>query len=341
MSRYFLLLKKLRKKKYNWLITGVGGFIGSNLLEVLLKLNQNVVGIDNFSTGKKKNLKIIKSLVTNKQWSKFKFVYGDICNFDLCSKVCKNIDFVLHQAALGSVPRSIKEPIGTNSTNINGFLNILKAAKNRKVKSFTYASSSSVYGDNLDLPKIEKNIGKPLSPYAVTKLANELYAEVFNKSYNFPSIGLRYFNVFGKLQDSKGAYSAVIPRWISHIKKNRKIFINGDGNNTRDFCYIENVVQANILAALPKKNALNQIYNIAVGESISLMELYKTIQSLLCNYKNIKFKKVFFRKFRQGDIKHSKASIKKSRLLLGYNPTHSFKMGIKELINWSLKNNEY
>ena len=338
MKKYFDLLQKLKKKKYNWLITGVAGFIGSNLLESLLRLDQKVVGIDNFSTGKKKNLEIIKSLVSKNQWNNFNFIRADICNFNLCNKACKNIDFVLHQAALGSVPRSIIDPISTNHSNIDGFVNIINAAKNQKVKSFTYASSSSVYGDHFAIPKKESKIGNPLSPYAVTKFTNELYAGVFYKNYSFSSIGLRYFNVFGKLQDPKGSYAAVIPKWISQISKNQKVLIYGDGNTTRDFCYIENVIQANLLAATAKENAKNHIYNIAVGKSITLLKAYQKIKSLLLINKNKKFSKLFFKSFRNGDIRHSTASIKKSQLMLGYMPTHNFDKGIKELTSYVINN---
>ena len=338
MKKYFDLLQKLKKKKYNWLITGVAGFIGSNLLESLLRLDQKVVGIDNFSTGKKKNLEIIKSLVSKNQWNNFNFIRADICNFNLCNKACNNIDFVLHQAALGSVPRSIIDPISTNHSNIDGFVNIINAAKNQKVKSFTYASSSSVYGDHFAIPKKESKIGNPLSPYAVTKFTNELYAGVFYKNYNFSSIGLRYFNVFGKLQDPKGSYAAVIPKWISQISKNQKVLIYGDGKTTRDFCYIENVIQANLLAATAKENAKNHIYNIAVGESITLLKAYQKIKSLLLINKNKKFSKLFFKSFRNGDIRHSTASIKKSQLMLGYMPTHNFDKGIKELTSYVINN---
>ena len=338
MKKYFDLLQKLKKKKYNWLITGVAGFIGSNLLESLLRLDQKVVGIDNFSTGKKKNLEIIKSLVSKNQWNNFNFIRADICNFNLCNKACKNIDFVLHQAALGSVPRSIIDPISTNHSNIDGFVNIINAAKNQKVKSFTYASSSSVYGDHFAIPKKESKIGNPLSPYAVTKFTNELYAGVFYKNYSFSSIGLIYFNVFGKLQDPKGSYAAVIPKWISQISKNQKVLIYGDGNTTRDFCYIENVIQANLLAATAKENAKNHIYNIAVGKSITLLKAYQKIKSLLLINKNKKFSKLFFKSFRNGDIRHSTASIKKSQLMLGYMPTHNFDKGIKELTSYVINN---
>lgn len=338
MKKYFDLLQKFKKKKYNWLITGVAGFIGSNLLESLLRLDQKVVGIDNFSTGKKKNLEIIKSLVSKNQWNNFNFIRADICNFNLCNKACKNIDFVLHQAALGSVPRSIIDPISTNHSNIDGFVNIINAAKNQKVKSFTYASSSSVYGDHFAIPKKESKIGNPLSPYAVTKFTNELYAGVFYKNYGFSSIGLRYFNVFGKLQDPKGSYAAVIPKWISQISKNQKVLIYGDGKTTRDFCYIENVIQANLLAATAKENAKNHIYNIAVGKSITLLKAYQKIKSLLLINKNKKFSKLFFKSFRNGDIRHSTASIKKSQLMLGYMPTHNFDKGIKELTSYVINN---
>ena len=328
--------KRLKKSPKKWLITGVAGFIGSNLLETLLILDQSVIGIDNFSTGFKKNLLQVKNLVSRKQWKKFKFIKGNICNYKLCEINCKGVDYVLHQAALGSVPRSIKDPIRTNRNNIDGFLNIIFAAKNSKVSKFVYASSSSVYGDNNKLPKIEKHIGNPLSPYATTKNVNEMYAEVFYKIYNFQSIGLRYFNVFGKRQDPNGSYAAVIPKWISALINNKKIFINGDGKTSRDFCFIDNVVQANILAATSKKEiSINQTYNVALGERITLTNLYNEIKKQLEKY-NYDFKnsKLIYRDFRPGDVRHSLADIKKSIKLLGYSPTHKLSEGLKKTIKW-------
>lgn len=253
-NSYQQLIKSLKKNQHKWLITGVAGFIGSNILETLLLLNQKVVGLDNFSTGNKDNLKEIQSLVSLKQWKNFNFIEGDITSIRDCNKACKDIDYVLHQGALGSVPRSINNPIASNEANISGFLNMLVAAKDANVKSFTYAASSSTYGDHPALPKVEENIGKPLSPYAVTKYVNELYADVFAKTYGFKTIGLRYFNVFGKRQDPNGAYAAVIPKWISSMISGNNIYINGDGETSRDFCFVENAVQANLLSAVANFN---------------------------------------------------------------------------------------
>ena len=269
-------LLKLQGDKNKWLITGVAGFIGSNILEFLLKNNQIVVGLDNFATGHSSNLDEVKSEVSSSEWNNFSFINGDICSFETCLEASKDIDYVLHQAALGSVPRSINDPVATNNANVGGFLNILQASKDNNVKSFTYAASSSTYGDHEALPKLEDNIGNPLSPYAVTKYVNELYAEVFSRVYGFKSIGLRYFNVFGKRQDPNGAYAAVIPKWILSMLSNNDIIIYGDGKTTRDFCFIENVIQANILAALAKDSVKNNIFNVAVGDRTSLNQLFDT-----------------------------------------------------------------
>ena len=272
MSAYQQLLEQLPKQPKTWLITGVAGFIGSNLLETLLKLNQNVVGLDNFATGHQHNLDEVQSLVSPEQWAGFNFIQGDIRKLEDCQTACQGVDYVLHQAALGSVPRSINDPITTNSTNIDGFLNMLLAARDAKVQSFTYAASSSTYGDHPALPKVEDNIGKPLSPYAVTKYVNELYADVFAKTYGFNCIGLRYFNVFGKRQDPNGAYAAVIPKWTAAMIQGEDVFINGDGETSRDFCYIDNTVQANLLAATTTNpDARNQVYNVAVGDRKSVV----------------------------------------------------------------------
>ncbi len=333
MTTYKSVKKNLKDNPKTWLITGVAGFIGSNLLEALLELNQRVVGLDNFSTGNNQNLLEVKSLVSKKQWSKFDFIKGNIANFKTCEKACKNIDYVLHQAAIGSVPRSIKDPIKTNKSNITGFLNMLVAAKNSQVESFIYAASSSTYGDHKRLPKIENLIGNPLSPYAVTKYVNELYADVFQRAYQFNSIGLRYFNVFGKRQTPKSVYAAVIPKWIDAMIKDKEIFINGDGKTSRDFCYIENAVQANILAAVTKKkNALNQVYNVAVGDRTSLNELYRLLQKFFKINAGIEHNKCTYKDFRDGDVRHSQADISKASQLLGYKPTHNIEDGLKNTV---------
>ncbi|EID7094666.1 NAD-dependent epimerase/dehydratase family protein, partial [Escherichia coli] len=278
MNSYEIIKKNLLTSKKKWLITGVAGFIGSNLLEQLLKLDQDVVGLDNFSTGHQHNLDLVKELVTPEQWSRFKFIKGDIRNLEDCRAACFEAQYILHQAALGSVPRSIKDPIGTNENNITGFLNMLVAANEQKVKRFVYAASSSTYGTHPSLPKVEDTIGDPLSPYAVTKYVNELYAGVFSRTYGLESVGLRYFNVFGPRQDPNGAYAAVIPKWVASILNDEVIYINGDGSTSRDFCYIDNAVQANLLAATTlQPDAVNTIYNVAVGQQTSLNELYKYI----------------------------------------------------------------
>lgn len=329
--------RKLKKSPKKWLITGVAGFIGSNLLEHLLKLNQKVVGLDNFSTGKKSNLDKVKKIVQKKQWKNFKFIKGDIINYNDCIKSCRKIDYVLHQAALGSVQRSINDPVNTNKNNISGFLNVLTASKNSNVKRFVYAASSSVYGDHPKLPKEENLIGNPLSPYAVTKLVNEIYSEVFSRTYGFRSIGLRYFNVFGKRQDPNGHYAAVIPKWIGAMIRNKTITINGDGKTSRDFCYIENVIQANILAATTRNDlALNQVYNIAYGKKNSLIQLFKTIKKNLKKKKIEYKKKPIYGKFRKGDVRHSLANIGKARKLIKYSPEYNFERGLKKTIDWYL-----
>lgn len=321
-----------------WLITGVAGFIGSNLLETLLRLNQQVVGLDNFATGYQKNLDEVQSLVTPEQWQNFRFIEGDIRDFDTCTKACTEVDYVLHQAALGSVPRSINDPITTNSVNISGFLNMLTAARDANVKSFTYAASSSTYGDHPALPKVEENIGKPLSPYAVTKYVNELYAEVFARTYGFKTIGLRYFNVFGKRQDPNGAYAAVIPKWTAAMIAGDDVFINGDGQTSRDFCFIENTVQANILAATTQnEEAKNQVYNVAVGDRTTLNDLFNAIRNAL-NENGVTYTKApIYREFRAGDVRHSQASINKIQSLLGYEPTKKINQGIELAMSWYVK----
>ncbi|HBB2498849.1 TPA: NAD-dependent epimerase/dehydratase family protein, partial [Escherichia coli] len=311
MNSYEIIKKNLLTSKKKWLITGVAGFIGSNLLEQLLKLDQDVVGLDNFSTGHQHNLDLVKELVTPEQWSRFKFIKGDIRNLEDCRAACFEAQYILHQAALGSVPRSIKDPIGTNENNITGFLNMLVAANEQKVKRFVYAASSSTYGTHPSLPKVEDTIGDPLSPYAVTKYVNELYAGVFSRTYGLESVGLRYFNVFGPRQDPNGAYAAVIPKWVASILNDEVIYINGDGSTSRDFCYIDNAVQANLLAATTlQPDAVNTIYNVAVGQQTSLNELYKYIVDELVRYGvEINSNNLKYRDFREGDVKHSLANI--------------------------------
>lgn len=350
---YEQLKTRLASESHTWLITGVAGFIGSNLLETLLKLNQKVMGLDNFATGHQRNLDEVQSLVTPEQWANFNFIQGDIRNLDDCQRamhftpsqpveegwgegVSSPVEYVLHQAALGSVPRSVADPIATNETNISGFLNMLVAARDAKVQRFVYAASSSTYGDHLGLPKVEDKIGKPLSPYAVTKYVNELYAEVFARTYGFNTIGLRYFNVFGPRQDPNGAYAAVIPKWISSMIKGEAVYINGDGETSRDFCFIENVRQINLLAATSENSeATNQVYNVAVGDRTTLNQLYEQLHlNLLVDYPHLKGAKPVYRDFRAGDVRHSLADISKSDTLLCYQPTHHIGEGLKESMEW-------
>jgi UDP-N-acetylglucosamine 4-epimerase len=337
MSQYQTVCTQLKQAPKMWLVTGVAGFIGSNLLETLLKLDQKVVGLDNFATGHQYNLDEVQTLVSPAQWNNFSFIEGDIRNFEDCQKACMDVDYVLHQAALGSVPRSIADPITTNATNITGFLNMLTAARDAKVSSFTYAASSSTYGDHPALPKVEENIGNPLSPYAVTKYVNELYADVFARTYAFKTIGLRYFNVFGKRQDPNGAYAAVIPKWTAAMIAGDEVFINGDGETSRDFCFIENTVQANILAATANNEARNQVYNVAVGDRTTLNELFNAIRVALNENGVIYNKEPIYREFRIGDVRHSQASIAKIEQFLKYEPEFNINQGINIAMPWYIK----
>jgi len=333
MTIYIKLQTQLIAEPKTWLITGVAGFIGSNLLETLLMLNQRVVGLDNFSTGYQRNLDEVKTMVTPGQWGRFKFIAGDIRRLDDCHMASQGVDYILHQAALGSVPRSIEDPITTNANNIDGFLNMLVAARNANVQRFVYAASSSTYGDHQDLPKVEANIGKPLSPYAVTKFVNELYADVFSRTYGFKAVGLRYFNIFGKRQDPNGAYAAVIPKWTAALLQGDDDFINGDGETSRDFCFIDNAVQANLLAASTQNPAaVNQIYNVAVGERTSLNSLYHLIKKRLSAQCSLQNARLVHRDFRAGDVRHSLADISKAKNLLGYAPAINVTAGITAVI---------
>ena len=340
MLKYHSILDHLKDRPKKWLITGVAGFIGSNLLETLLQNNQEVVGLDNFTTGTPDNLNSVRKLVSPTAWQRFKFTEGDIRCLTDCENAMEGVDYVLHQAALGSVPRSIENPILTNQSNISGFLNVLHAAKNASVSSFTYAASSSTYGDHAALPKVEDTIGSPLSPYAVTKYVNELYASVYARVYGFQSIGLRYFNVFGPRQSPQGAYAAVIPKWIEAALSGSDININGDGKTSRDFCYIDNVVQMNILAATAAGPARNKIYNVAVGDQTSLTELAYIIKDSLANKGMSSLSKIKYRSFRQGDVRHSKASIQRAVTQLGYDPQFKISAGIDETLDWFLGKGE-
>ncbi len=360
-TKYEQLKSRLINEPHTWLITGVAGFIGSNLLETLLKLNQRVVGLDSFVTGFQHNLDEVESLVTPAQWANFHFIQGDIRNLDDCKSAMiftqysalstphsalsthdlalstqHPVEYVLHQAALGSVPRSVENPINTNETNISGYLNMLVAARDAKVKRFVYAASSSTYGDHPALPKVEDKIGKPLSPYAVTKYVNELYADVFARTYDFKTIGLRYFNVFGPRQTPDGAYAAVIPKWIASMIKGEPVYINGDGETSRDFCFIENVRQINLLAATCESpDATNQVYNVAVGDRTTLNQLYGQLHlNLVSAYPHLQDVGPVYRDFRGGDVRHSLADISKASTLLGYQPTHRIGDGLKVAMDW-------
>ena len=337
MTSYEQVKRDLVANPKAWLVTGVAGFIGSNVLESLLLLDQNVVGLDNFATGHQFNLDDVKTEVSVKQWQRFQFIEGDICDYATCKRVLGGVDYVLHQAALGSVPRSIASPIHSNAANITGFLNMLQAAKEVDVRSFTYAASSSTYGDHPALPKSEENIGNPLSPYAVTKYVNELYAGVFARTYGFKTIGLRYFNVFGKRQDPAGAYAAVIPKWTSAMIEGEEVFINGDGETSRDFCFVENAVQMNILAAVANDGAKDNIYNVAVGDRTSLNELFSALKDALNENQIDISTEPTYRDFRAGDVRHSQADISKAKKILGYMPYFNISQGIHKAMPWYIQ----
>ena len=340
MSKYEQLQEHLKNNQNTWLITGVAGFIGSNLLEKLLILNQKVVGLDNFDTGYQHNIdQAIEDAnkSSNKDLSNnFKFINGDIRKLEDCKKACSGVNYVLHQAALGSVPRSIEDPINTNRANIDGFLNMLVVSKDENVKRFVYAASSATYGDHQDLPKVEDKIGNPLSPYAVTKVVNEIYAKVFAANYEFKTIGLRYFNIFGKRQDPNGVYAAVIPKWVASIINKEDVFINGDGETSRDFCYIDNTVQMNLLAATTDNDeATDQVYNVALNDRTNLNKLYQMIEERLAQrISGLKKKKPIYRNFRSGDVRHSQANIDKAQKLLDYQPQFKVSEGMDEAMDW-------
>ena len=337
MSQFEEVCVLLRQSPRTWLVTGCAGFIGSNILGKLLTLDQHVVGLDNFATGFQRNLDEVKLSVTSEQWSRFRFIEGDIRDMASCTQAVDGVELVLHQAALGSVPRSLQDPATTNAVNISGFLNMLIAARDANVKGFVYAASSSTYGDHPGLPKVEDRIGKPLSPYAVTKYVNELYADVFARSYGFASIGLRYFNVFGMRQDPDGAYAAVIPRWIAAMIRGDQVAINGDGETSRDFCFVDNAVQANILAALARADASNQVYNVAVSGRTTLNTLFAYLVSSLSEVGITYTSSPLYRDFRPGDVRHSQADIGKAQRLLGYQPTHDIQQGIHAAMPWYVR----
>jgi len=330
----------LRAKPRRWLVTGVAGFIGSNLAQSLLEAEQHVVGLDNFATGKRENLHEVRDLVGPDRWERFRFIEGDVAFSDVCREAVAGVDVVLHQAALGSVPRSIEEPLGSNSANVTGHLALLEAARRAGVRRFVYASSSSVYGDSPTLPKVEEDLGRPLSPYAVTKLADELYATVYGQLHGMETVGLRYFNVFGPRQDPEGAYAAVIPKWIAAMIRGDEVRINGSGGISRDFCHVTNVVQANLLAAtVEAPGALNQAYNIAVGRRTTLDELFVLLRDRLATrHPGLAGSKPTYGPARPGDVLHSLADIGKARRLLGYEPTHSTERGLDESLDWYERN---
>ena len=339
MSAYSELTKSMTAEPSRWLITGVAGFIGSNLLETLLKLGQTVVGLDNFLTGYQKNLDMVRDIVGPEAWSRFTFIEGDIRDIETCRTACQGVQHVLHEAALGSVPRSIDDPLLSNSCNITGYLHMLVAARDAGVKSFVYAASSSTYGDSPELPKVEDKIGSPLSPYAVTKYVDELYADVFNRCYGFSSVGLRYFNVFGQRQDPYGAYAAVIPQWFASLIKQETVFVNGDGETSRDFCYIDNVVQANLLASFAQGDATNKIYNVAFGQRTTLNELFGLIKEEVARHKpDVMGAQCVHRDYRAGDVRHSLADISRAHNLLGYDPQFDVRQGLRLAGDWYAAN---
>ena len=335
-TAYLALQSQLRQQPCTWLVTGVAGFIGSHLLETLLGLGQRVVGLDNFATGHQHNLDEVQSAVGAAAWQNFRFIEGDIRNLADCQRACQGVDRVLHQAALGSVPRSLADPITTNAANVTGFLNMLVAARDASVKRFVYAASSSTYGDHPGLPKVEDIIGKPLSPYAVTKYVNELYADVFARSYGMASIGLRYFNVFGPRQDPNGAYAAVIPKWAAAMLAGETVYINGDGQTSRDFCFVANAVQANLLAAMTEDAAaINQVYNVAVGDQTDLKGLHTMLGCALAAVRpGLQVAPPEHRDFRAGDVRHSRADVGKAGRLLGYAPSHDLSNGLRVAADW-------
>jgi UDP-N-acetylglucosamine 4-epimerase len=337
-SAYQNLQDALRRAPRTWLVTGAAGFIGSHLVQQLLTLNQKVVGLDNFATGHRRNLDEVESLVSAAQWARFNFIEGDITRLADCQRACAGVNYVLHQAALGSVPRSLSDPLLSHASNVDGFINMLVAARDAKVSRFVYASSSSVYGDHPVLPKIEKNIGRPLSPYAATKYINEVYAGTFYRSYGLPVIGLRYFNVFGPRQDPNGAYAAVIPRWFAAAASGEQVIINGDGETSRDFCYIINVVQANLLAATTANpGAVDQVYNIAVGHRTTLNELFEMIRARVGQSRPARASlEPIHQSERAGDVRHSHADISLAQSRLGYMPTHLIAQGLDEAGHWYL-----
>ena len=334
-NRFEELQAELRASPRRWLVTGAAGFIGSNLVESLLKLDQRVVGMDNFATGHRRNLNEVQMLVRAEQWERFHFQEGDICRLDDCRAACAGVDYVLHQAALGSVPRSLQDPLRSHASNVDGFLHMAVAARDAGVRRFVYASSSSVYGDHPALPKVEGNIGRPLSPYAATKLVDEVYAEVFARSYGVTSVGLRYFNVFGRRQDPEGAYAAVIPKWFAALLQGGEVFINGDGETSRDFCYIENVVQANVLSAMAELPSGALALNVACGDRATLNQLFAAMRALVATDRPAAAAITpTYRAERAGDVRHSLADISAAREAIGYAPPFAMRAGLEQAYQW-------
>jgi UDP-N-acetylglucosamine 4-epimerase len=331
---------RLRQQPRRWLVTGVAGFIGSNLLQALLELDQAVTGLDNFATGHRTNLDEVRSSVSPERWARFRFVEGDVASPEVCADAVGSVDAILHQAALGSVPRSIERPLESNDANVTGHLALIEAARRAGVKRFVYASSSSVYGDSPTLPKVEDQLGRPLSPYAVTKLADELYSTAYGHLHGMQTLGLRYFNVFGRRQDPEGAYAAVIPRWIAAMIRGDEVRINGTGETSRDFCYVLNVVQANLLAAtVEREEAYDQAYNVALGRRTTLLELFEALRSRLAGrYPRLAGARPVHGPFRAGDVMHSLADVGKARRLLGFEPTHTLEQGLDEALDWYVRN---
>ncbi|GIZ51621.1 SDR family oxidoreductase [Noviherbaspirillum aridicola] len=340
MNRYTQVQNELRRHPRRWLVSGCAGFIGSNLTEALLSLDQHVVGLDNFSTGYLRNLDEVRRAVGQPQWGRFSLIEADIRDLRACRDAMTGVDHVLHQAALGSVPRSIDDPLASNDVNVGGFLNMLVAARDARVRSFVYAASSSTYGDDPALPRVEHRIGRPLSPYAVSKYVNELYADVFGRCFGFASIGLRYFNVFGRRQDPDGAYAAVIPRWIAAMLRNETVYINGDGQTSRDFCHVDNAVQANLLAALAPEECRNEVYNVAVSDNTTLEELFAHLKAALREADIAYDRPPVRRDFRSGDVRHSCADIGKARARLGYFPRIRVRDGLSLAMPWYISQHE-
>ncbi len=331
------LATRLNQVSERWLVTGAAGFIGSNIVEALLDAGQEVVGLDNFATGHRSNLEEVSRNVGADKWSRFQMIEADIRDREACAKAADGSAYILHQAALGSVPRSMADPLGSHDSNVTGFINMLDAARQAKVKRFVYAASSSTYGDEPDLPKREERIGNPLSPYAATKLINEIYAGVYARAFDFPTIGLRYFNVFGARQDPDGPYAPVIPKWLIAMTSGQPVEIYGDGSTSRDFCYVANAVQANVLAALAGDEVQDQVYNVAVGERTSLVELFGLLRDGLGRHQVHYDQEPQFREFRPGDVLHTQADISKAGGMLGYAPTHSISEGLEEALPWYLR----